>query len=200
MEAKETRRLFGLPVHAGPIEGFDDRRAELVAMLTSLMEKEAGIQLTNRGGGWHSKNDLHLRDDPSARWLGEALTTFCDRALEGAYPGRVARTRLTECWANVCGKGAWHTPHDHFPAHWSGVLYVAARHCLADADDDRAGRLELMNPIPLARAFGQPAGILYEPIDGGIVLFPGALQHFVHPNPSHELRISVSFNVVVSAE
>jgi hypothetical protein len=37
-------------------------------------------------------------------------------------------------------------------------------------------------------------------LNGGIVLFPGALQHLMYPNPSHELRISVSFNLVVAAE
>ena len=200
MAARELRRLFGLPVHAGPLAGFDDQRAGLVEWITSLAEHTPGIQISNRGGGWHSTTDLHQLDDPRARWLAEALVGWCDDVLAGSYAGRAVRTRLTECWANVGGKGAWHSPHDHFPAHWSGVLYVAARHCLAAAEDDRAGRLELLNPIPLGRAFGLPAGIVYEPNDGGVILFPGALQHLVHPNPSQDLRISISFNVVVATE
>ena len=200
MGKNELRRLFALPVHTGPLEGFDERRADLVAFVSTLRESTPGVQVSNRGGGWHSSTDLHRHADPSARWLAESLVTFCDATLAASYPGRKVQTRLTECWANVGGKGAWHSPHDHFPAHWSGVLYVSARHCLEGAEDDRAGRLELLNPIPLARAFGLPVGVVYEPNDGAVVLFPGALQHLVHPNPSHELRISISFNVVVAAD
>ncbi|HCL69346.1 MAG TPA: hypothetical protein DIC49_07490, partial [Gammaproteobacteria bacterium] len=35
------------------------------------------------------------------------------------------------------------------------------------------------------------------PIAGQLLLWPAFLHHLVHPNLSHETRISVSFNVVL---
>jgi uncharacterized protein (TIGR02466 family) len=196
MSSIEARRHFAIPVYNGPLPGFDDVRPALVEWILSLREQDRGVSISNRGG-WHSRTDLHRLEDDRAHELATMLRAFSERALRGSYDGAEIQAEITECWANVCGRGAWHSPHDHFPAHWSGVLYVSARHCLAHANDDREGRIELLNPIPLARAFGMPSGIVYEPVDGMVLLFPGAIQHLVHPNPSEDDRISVAFNLVV---
>jgi uncharacterized protein (TIGR02466 family) len=197
MAGIELRRHFSVPVYTGTLPEFEELRAGLVDLGLSLRERTAGVSVSNRGG-WHSETNLHLLDDDRARALAAALIAFSQQALRESYPGREVQARITECWINVAGKGAWHSPHDHFPAHWSGVLYVSARHVRAAAEDDRAGCIELLNPIPLARAFGLPSGIAYEPKDGLILLFPGPIQHLVHPNPSDEDRISIAFNLVVS--
>jgi uncharacterized protein (TIGR02466 family) len=197
MQGVELRRHFSVPVYTGMLPEFEELRAGLVDLALSLRARTAGVSISNRGG-WHSETNLHLLDDDRARTLARGLIDFSETALRDSYAGRPVRARITESWINVAGKGAWHSPHDHFPAHWSGVLYVSARHVLAAAEDDRAGRIELLNPIPLARAFGLPSGVAYEPKDGLIILFPGPIQHLVHPNPSDEERISVAFNLVVS--
>jgi uncharacterized protein (TIGR02466 family) len=197
MAGIELRRHFSVPVYTGMLPEFDELRAGLVDMALSLRERTAGVSISNRGG-WHSATNLHQVEDERARTLTAALIAFSETALRESYAGKNVRAQITESWINVAGKGAWHSPHDHFPAHWSGVLYVSARHVLAAAEDDRAGRIELLNPIPLARAFGLPSGVAYEPQDGLIILFPGPIQHLVHPNPSDEERISVAFNLVVA--
>jgi hypothetical protein len=47
----------------------------------------------------------------------------------------------------------------------------------------------------MAQRFGQPSGIGITPRDALIVLFPGALRHFVHPVRGAGPRVSVSFNL-----
>jgi uncharacterized protein (TIGR02466 family) len=105
---------------------------------------------------------------------------------------------LQEFWAIVAPSGTWLAPHHHFPARWSGVFWVATEDASGDAGSAPDGRLELMNPLPIPESFAQPAGIAIKPRDGVIVLFPGVLNHFVHPNQRATPRISLSFNLDIA--
>src|SRR5207253_1842917 len=97
--------------------------AGLVDLALFLRDRTGGVSISNRGG-WHSEPNLHQLEDERARALTKALIEFSETALRDSYAGKSVRAQITESWINVAGKGAWHSPHDHFPAHWSGVLYV----------------------------------------------------------------------------
>jgi hypothetical protein len=74
------------------------------------------------------------------------------------------------------------------------VLYVDAEPDTPADARDKSGKLELLNPIPLAESFGQPSGVTLTPRNGVVLLFPGSLSHLVHPSRSARERVSVSFN------
>jgi len=119
-------------------------------------------------------------------------------ALASFHPSGSFEPRVLDLWAIVAPAGGWLAPHQHYPAPWSGVLWVSAEHTASgELGADSAGRLELMNPVPLAESFGQARGATIAPKDGVLVLFPGVLDHFVHPARAIEPRVSLSFNLDV---
>jgi uncharacterized protein (TIGR02466 family) len=132
--------------------------------------------------------------DTSLTWLGDAVLDQARTILtrDGVPPARLS---LTDMWAMVLRAGAWASPHHHFPSVWSGVVYLSANDWVGADHSDRAGKLEFENPIPMAERFGQPGGVVITPRDSLLVLFPGALKHFVHPVRATGPRVSVSFNL-----
>jgi uncharacterized protein (TIGR02466 family) len=113
----------------------------------------------------------------------------------GGFEGR--DLALTDCWVNVDGPGAFHTPHGHYPAAWSGVVYVRAEHTASPEPTSRDGKIELLCPVPVPEAFALPTGVTVAPRDGMILLFPSGLPHLVHPHRAARERIGIAFNLAV---
>lgn len=192
----ETQHHFAVTIHSATLPDFPAWRAELRDELLARARSASADPRTSRNA-WHSP--VHLEEDrtPVVVRAVTALRAF----IAGALGDRDATPRIYECWAVVGGRGAWHVPHNHFPGAFSGVLYVDAEHVVAARGEgkgrEREGALEFLNPIGLAAAFGLPSGVAYPPRDGLALLFPAALTHLVHPNPSDTPRVVLSFNVTL---
>jgi uncharacterized protein (TIGR02466 family) len=194
MPAPEVLRLFSIPVYSLLVEDFGAHAAGLLAAIRAERAESAGILASNQHA-WHSKRALHRIEHPEIAWMVDAIQRFGAAALAESYAGfEQVELRLSACWATVCGRGGWLAPHQHFPAAWSGVLYIDAEPQPAPDARDKSGKLELLNPIPLAESFGQPSGVTLTPRNGVALLFPGALSHLVHPSRAVQERVSVSFN------
>jgi uncharacterized protein (TIGR02466 family) len=195
----EVLRHFSIPIFSFVLPDFAERRDSLRSVLTGLRERGPAVQLTNRNS-WHSPLDLHTHDDPDLKWMTARILEVARAALGTYYAGFVqSEPRIVECWSVIGGRGAWHTPHQHYPRPWSGVLYVDAEQCVSRSDPaDRSGKLEFLNPTPVSTAFFAPPSVAYDPRDGLILIFPGALPHLVHPNATDHERVIVSFNLDVA--
>jgi uncharacterized protein (TIGR02466 family) len=182
------------------IDGFGERRAELLREIDALRESSPGIVASNCGA-WHSPRDLHLRNNAAFAWACGAVLAMAREALRDSYGNfQAVELRLVDAWALVATPGSWVAPHHHFPAAWSGVLWIAAEHAAVGPDAaHKAGRLELMSPVPVPESFGQAAAASVAPKDGVVVLFPSILEHFVHPTRSSEPRVSLSFNLEIAS-
>ena len=185
----EALRLFAVPVFVG------DAGANLTPIAESIRAihaaNPAGVSASNEFG-WHSPRTALL----SWPEVTGPLLDFALHALAKAHDGwRDCLPRLSAAWANVDGMGAWHSPHTHCPANWSGVFYISA--AAATRDDSNGGKIELLNPVPMPYTFGAETGACLTPKDGMIVLFPGVLSHLVHPNRTSHPRVSVGFNVSI---
>jgi uncharacterized protein (TIGR02466 family) len=193
-------RLFAVPMYSQRIEGFSERRADLLREIDALRESSPGIVASNCGA-WHSARDLHRRNNATLDWACGAVLAMAREALRESYGNfRAVELRLVDAWALVAPPGSWVAPHHHFPAAWSGVFWIAAERAAVGADAaDKAGRLELMSPLPLPESFGQAAAASVAPKDGVAVLFPSILEHFVHPTLSSEPRVSLSFNLEIAS-
>lgn len=111
-----------------------------------------------------------------------------------------------QAWANVNRMGDYHNLHNHPHAWLSGTYYVLMpeHDTLPSGRDDRTPNcISFFDPRPQAnmtaiRGDGEvdPEHRI-KPIAGQLLLWPAFLHHLVHPNLSHETRISVSFNVVL---
>lgn len=197
MAAIERHDFFAIPAWRGELEGFSAEREGLLELVRSERQKAPGRRASNQGG-FRSHDALHEVDSPSARFFARSVLEFGVRALREVVGGFAGRDlALTSSWANVDGAGNWHTPHCHYPSQWSGVLYVATAGCSSEDPEVRAGKIELLNPLPAPQAFLQPTGITITPKDGMILLFPGVLQHLVHPHHEPLDRVSIAFNLDV---
>lgn len=193
----ERHDLFAVPVWRGEIEEFSTERERLLELVRRERDASRGLEVSNRGG-FRSHDAFHQVDAPSARFFARAVLEFGIRALRDTVGGFAGRDlALTSSWANIDGPGHWHSPHCHYPAQWSGVLYVATDGCASDDAQLRGGKIELLNPMPAPQAFSQPTGVTFTPKDGMILLFPGVLQHLVHPHESPTERVSIAFNLDV---
>ena len=194
--------VFATPVTLERFNPADPLNAALTAALVSEAASTPGI-LRSNVGGWHSVPDLALRrGGPFPALMQRIVDTvgglIGELAARQQAPQRAYRYGI-QSWAMVMGPGHYTVLHDHAEAHISGVYY-------ADAGDDVEGPSGHL-------AFGRPGGGFAEipgltlfpttfsvrPQTGMMVLFPGYLQHYVHPYRGQRPRVAISFNVRAEA-
>ena len=107
-------------------------------------------------------------------------------------------------WLNVNQKGNFNPPHSHPGNDYSGCYYVTF--------PENSGFIHFLDPRPQHR-FCSPnpkskedenwyssdnvydsSFFTYKIKEGKIVIFPSWLSHYVDPNPTNSLRVSVPFN------
>lgn len=188
-------RHFGVPVFTRVLDGFAERKEALRSAIFDVRGTAPSVPRATQGA-YHSPGGLQRGENAHFEWLATAILDACGAELKavGALPPQLALD-LADMWAVVTPRGGWHMPHQHFPAPWSGVVYVDAEHASSSDPNVRAGKLELMNPIPASPAFGLSSTVAYTPKDGVLVLFPGALLHYVHPHAHDRERVVVGFNL-----
>ena len=174
----------------------------LSAELVAESQAHPGLRRSNVGG-WHSLPDLAQRQRPPysllfprlAAEMTAALTEFGRRRGVVPPPYRY----VIQAWAMVMKAGDYTMLHEHAEAHLSGVYYADA----GDAAPDPSGHLAFVRPGGAGVALpGLPltAGMfVVRPQTGLLVLFPGTLQHFVHPYQGQRPRVAVAFNVHAEA-
>ena len=100
-------------------------------------------------------------------------------------------------WATVLSGGGYATVHDHGDAHLSAVYWAAA-----GDPGEPGGWLEFVDPrrssLELPELPALQSRVRVRPKTGALVIFPGYLQHFVHPYHGQAPRVSLAANAVVS--
>lgn len=199
--------LFDTPVFVFEVPGMDALNAELVRALVAERHASPGIHVSNRGG-WHSIPDLARRPDPLFRELSAMLVAHFRLATEhiaarhGHDPMPSFGLALT-AWAMVMQDGDYTVLHDHPAATWSSAYYADP----GDADEaahPESGVLTLVDP---RRASGGviglelfPSTFRLRPAAGTLVVFPGWLQHYVHPYRGARPRVMVAANATIRVE
>jgi len=92
--------------------------------------------------------------------------------------------------------GGYVVPHDHGDVHWSVAYYVDA----GDEVPPPSGRLAFLDPRRSGRSIPELAlATTFElaPRTGALVVFPGWLQHHVHPYRGQRPRICISCNLTM---
>lgn len=153
--------------------------------------------------GWHSESDLFKRTEPGHKELAAAIKQAVQNATRRILRGgTTANLRFVlSGWVNVNPPGAYNMPHDHPGAFWSGAYYVS----MPPASNSHAeyGAISFIDHRPAPT--GQPAvksplfrgNVSFRPKPGTIILFPGIVRHWVHPQfDATEDRITVAFNAI----
>lgn len=190
--------LFDLPVFTFRPDDAGLLNARLRAIIEAERAGSPGIVRSNRGG-WHSVPDWAHRSEPAVVELLNLIVdhvAFCTRTLAAERDLTLPPHRWgMQGWAAVLDKGGYMVPHDHAGADWSAIWYVDA----GDGDPTSdGGQLVFVNPRPVV---GTIAQVLFSthaavrPESGMLVIFPGALMHYVEPYDGHRPRICVSCNL-----
>lgn len=193
----EVRVLFPVPLLTFELADADTLNLRLVEEIAARRRVEPGVDKSNRYG-WHSALDLFARGEPAHAALAGELGAMLQAATRQLLPDLPAELRLrSEGWINVSPSNAFHAPHDHPGAFWSGCYYVQApRH----DGDLLSGALEFIDP---RGAIGTNALIetpftrskfTVRPRAGQCYVWPAFVKHWVHPNRTDDERITAAFN------
>jgi uncharacterized protein (TIGR02466 family) len=104
--------------------------------------------------------------------------------------------RMTTCWANAMGTGAYHTLHVHPGSVLSGVYYVEVPKGSSPlkVEDPRMASLMAAPPRRAKAPAREQNYLLLEPRAGGVLLFESWMRHEVPPHRAAARRLSISFN------
>ena len=162
--------------------------------IVNWSRQDQGVKKTNMNG-WHSTTDMHIK--PEYKVLVDELYQMQHEIFQEEWLDR--RPKLGNMWANINYSGGYNRPHVHPNCLFSGVYYVKTQPQCGElvVNDPRPG-IQTMMPT---RKSGQPPKHLWreahiEPVQGRLIMFPAWLWHYVEPNLSNDMRISVSFNFI----
>lgn len=198
-----------VPVFATPISNYrwpssDDLNQALREAIVQREKTTSGIDRSNVGG-WHSEPNFFEWDLDCVRELRariHAYATELVRAFVKDPQDSANGVFQLEGWANVLRYGQYNSLHGHPNAFWSGVYYVNGN---PEPEEKHpfSGKLELVDPRPGAglsywertNLYGR---FLVNPVPGQMVIFPGWMQHQVHPYFGQGERIAIAFNVTIA--
>lgn len=193
--------LFATPIVVVDVPDMAEVNAALAAQLLAESQAVPSWRRANVGG-WHSVPDLSGRPDPACRTLMRAIvdavgTTVGALADNMGIPALPSYRYAVTAWGMILNHGDYVTIHDHGDVHWSIAYYV-------DAGDDApapSGRLVFVDPRRSGRTIPGPAlfpsAFDIAPRTGALVIFPGWLQHHVHPYRGQRPRICISANLTM---
>jgi uncharacterized protein (TIGR02466 family) len=159
-------------------------------------------------GDLHGVGQIHR--DPRFAWIVAQLETHTLIYLEelGLDLSKV-ELYIQRAWPIVTRSQQSVGAHCHNTAHLSAVYYIAVPEAeepgsLVFFDDARVNEIcpglgsENTDIIADWNYFNQ-LQVGYEPVEGRLIIFPAKQRHAVSPNQSEELRVSLSFDIVLTA-
>lgn len=146
------------------------------------------------GAAWQSDYDLHqLKEFSELMSCIHSTTQTILRFLKVGYDA----VEVTGCWATVNAPGAGHPLHSHPNNFLSGVYYVQTQPGAETINfHDLRPQTGIIRP-PVTELTAQNTDqVVVQVRNGTLLVFPSYLPHSVAPNESHEVRISISFNLM----
>ena len=164
---------------------------------------ESGMANSNRLG-WQSEHDFFGRKETGHVSLARTIAQVVRETLLAIDPSvDFAKLNVTmNGWVNVNPPGGYNGPHQHTNAVLSGVYYVE----VPRGPSEKGGAIEFLSPHPVRLLGGLLKAPMFaermrvQPEAGDMLLFPGQLPHWVHPNDSGKSRVTIAFNAMVKAK
>ncbi len=149
--------------------------------------------------------DFMGMDQPGVNWLRDQVERTVQEYF--AYMGMDYPIRWNiQAWPNVNRLGDYHAPHNHAWSYLSGTYYVTMPTNSTDVAVHAAAEpaaITFYDPratVNMHALKGDPRGApdyTVRPEPGTLLMWHSSVNHFVHPNLSHEPRITISFNIVL---
>jgi len=181
------------------VHNFTEANQVLIALLEDM--EAANKNLTTD----YLAPDLFNMDHPAVGWLRENVNKTVFEYLRGVGVDYQVNWTI-QGWANINRMGDYHDMHNHPRSYLSGTYYLKVPkgtdtpHNRADVRPNHITFYDPRQGVNMMSIRDDPYidpeyTVLPEP--GLMMLWPGFLNHFVHPNLSQETRISISFNIVL---
>jgi uncharacterized protein (TIGR02466 family) len=166
----------------------------LATYFLNLSKQDPGVHKTNVKG-WHSKNLDHSQTE-----IQPLLKELFDMQKEIYQEEMLDREPLLgNIWANLNPSGGYNKTHMHPNSLWSGVYYIKAPKNSGKlvCNDPRPG-VQIKMPVRKEGTMPQSLWreVFIEPQSGRVIMFPSWIWHYVEPNESNDIRISMSFNFI----
>lgn len=206
-----VKDLFSAPILQCVWKDHQPLNESLMNLILAKRERTPGVKMSNTGG-WQSEKNLQTwEESPAVAQLIEKIHTaillLLTERLGEDEAGKVGNWHIA-AWANINERGDYNTLHNHSGAFFSGVYYVSAG--TTDELHPFSGVLTFRNPTLAALAVDnlrvpKQLSSLFRseysisPQNGLMLLFPGWLQHEVHPYFGNTPRVSISWDVVFEA-
>lgn len=104
---------------------------------------------------------------------------------------------ITNMWSNILKKGEFHRPHTHSNNILSGVYYIESDKTSDIHFYDPRPQADVLSPKKLELNFDNASVWRIDSFTNRMILFPSWLQHYVPTNNTDNLRISISFNIML---
>lgn len=166
----------------------------LAAYIVEKSKTTPSVSKTNYGG-WQSPPDFIFEES-----MKDLKTQIADAFAEAAvsFGLKPDRFSVLNGWCNINYKGCWNFPHTHPGSYFSCAYYVSAPHdCQSNIyfEDPRVQRtqIEIFEDFDELNEVNNVSAMI-KPQESELLIFPSWLKHFVNPNQSEDVRISVSCN------
>lgn len=180
------------------------------ALLAIILEQDAAHNRESKDNDLTSdylSQDFLSIDNVVVDWLKQCINKSVADYLRHCGLSYEVNWGL-QAWPNINRRGDYHNLHNHPHSYLSGTYYVAVPNEQSfdkpSRQDLNPGAISFYDPRAQANmlAIRDDAQVEVEhrvmPEAGMLLLWPSFLHHFVHPNTSDELRVSISFNVVLN--
>jgi len=192
----EQGYYFPTPIWTVEVPDHEPLDTGLIAFVERLRAQDpGGVQKSNLMG-WQSRSDLHR--DPAFAPLAALVLGVADAITPQFEVFPDAVLDIQNAWANANPYGASNAPHVHAGSALSGSYYARTPENCGDIEflDPRGAAVTARPVYPQERPnVLTNSRFTLRARAGLLVLFPGWLQHYVHPNRSQEDRISFAFNL-----
>lgn len=202
--------LFPLVVAVSKLKNNANYKQALVKRVLEL--RETSDHYPDDDSSW--TGDVHgvdtLHNDPKFAWLSEQVALNVIQYLDRlGHDLDKYDLYLQRSWPVIAAKGQAVTPHTHPTAHLSAVYYVSVpgqgqAGDLIFINQARPNELfegagsHMTNGYKKINKFNTPTGH-FRPTEGQLVIFPSSASHAVEANQTDELRISISYDLVLTA-
>lgn len=185
---------FSTPIWNTVIDLPDTQNQEAINFCLQLEQNSVGRVVSN-AGGWQSNDFLEadLVNTP-LNFLIDAVVSNCQKAL--VELGSKKEVRIVNSWININNKNDFNKLHTHPSCDLACVFYLTNNNSEIefqrpyDIPKYFLDNLESNNSTPLSFTH-----VTYNPTKNAFLIFPAWLQHYVKPNLSESVRISVAINI-----
>jgi uncharacterized protein (TIGR02466 family) len=198
--AERFTPLWSTYIFQRRLAGANDHNPGIADLVMGLDTKRNDMTVDYKGV------DFLQRPEPAIVWLREEVNTTFRDYLQTCNISYSVRGDI-QAWPNVNRHGDYHGPHNHGWSYLSGTYYVQVPPLEAVAvgagNSMRPAAITFSDPRhaatrhSIARDPDAAARFTVHPRPGTLLMWPSSLIHYVHPNLSDDIRISISFNIVL---